>query len=191
MEQLPVKEAGKQCPTTRQGHSQYLMNNRPEATTPPSHSFFVQIVFKDGRVYAQNRFVSTAAWDPNAPAGEGSAGAVRAWTPRPGGWSKNAFRLPANPCNTSVMMKGGRLYALSEGGKPTEMDPVTLDTIEESDLGGISVRPGLNVVMRAVLNLPLRSTDSLAWIGVEWRGLRVRSDRSVDFAAKVSMLLSD
>lgn len=101
-----------------------------------------QVVFKDGRVYAQNRFVSTDVWDPSAPEGERAAGAVRVWTPRPGGWLKNVFKLPANPVNTSVMFKGGKLFALCEGGKPVEMDPVTLDTLGESDLGGIQARAG-------------------------------------------------
>lgn len=99
-----------------------------------------QIVFKNGRVFAQNRFVLTSGWNPEAPEGQGSAHAARGWTSRPGGWLKNLFKLPANMRNTSVMMKGGKLYALAEGGKPAEMDPVTLETLEESDLGGINVR---------------------------------------------------
>lgn len=102
--------------------------------------FFAKVVFRDGKVYAQNRFVSTDAWDPDAPEGLGSAGATRAWTRRPGGWLKNVFKLPKNPLNTSVMLKGGKLYALCEGGKPAEMDPVTLETLGERDLGGIKVR---------------------------------------------------
>ncbi|CAM9157061.1 unnamed protein product [Scytosiphon promiscuus] len=96
-----------------------------------------KVVFKDGRVFAQNRFVSTGLWDPDAPEGQGSAGASRGWTPRPGGWLKNVFRLPGNPANTSVMVKGGKLYALCEGGKPVEMDPVTLRTVGDNDLSGI------------------------------------------------------
>lgn len=86
-------------------------------------------------MYAQNRFVATSAWDPSAP--EGQRGAKRAWTSRPGGWWKNALKSLANPINTSVMVKGDRLYALCEGGKPAELDPVTLETLGESDLGGI------------------------------------------------------
>lgn len=89
-------------------------------------------------MYAQNRFVSTDAWDPDAPEGE-RACAVRGWTPRPGGWRKNVFKLTTNPANTSVMVKGGKFFALCEGGKPVEMDPVTLDTLGENDLGGIQV----------------------------------------------------
>ncbi|ATC23334.1 carotenoid oxygenase [Caulobacter vibrioides] len=34
----------------------------------------------------------------------------------------------ANAANTSVMMAGGELWALWEGGSPTAMDPVTLET---------------------------------------------------------------
>ncbi|CAN0106647.1 unnamed protein product [Laminaria digitata] len=49
--------------------------------------------------------------------------------------------MPAKTLNTNVMLKGGKLYALSEGSKPSEMDPVTLETLAESDLGGIQVTP--------------------------------------------------
>lgn len=42
-----------------------------------------------------------------------------------------------NTLNTNVMVKGGRLYALYEASKPAELDPVTLETLGESDLGGI------------------------------------------------------
>lgn len=90
-------------------------------------------------MYAQNRYVSIDSWDPNAPEGERAAGARRPWTPRPGGWRKNVFRQTGNLANTSVMVKGGKLYALYEGGKPTEIDPVTLETLGERDLGGIQV----------------------------------------------------
>lgn len=90
-------------------------------------------------MYAQNRFVSTDSWDPNAPEGERAAGTRRPWTPRPGGWRKNVFKQTGNLANTSVMVKGGKLYALYEGGKPTEIDPVTLETLGERDLGGIQV----------------------------------------------------
>ncbi|CBN76892.1 carotenoid oxygenase [Ectocarpus siliculosus] len=96
-----------------------------------------KVVFKDGRVYAQNRFVSTDSWDPNAPEGKRAAGTRRPWTPRPGGWRKNVLKQTGNLANTSVMVKGGKLYALYEGGKPTEIDPVTLETLGERDLGGI------------------------------------------------------
>lgn len=90
-------------------------------------------------MYAQNRFVDSDRWDPDAPEGERSASTVGAWTPRPGGWLKNAFKLPGNPRNTNVIVIKGKLYSLNEGGKPVEIDPVTLKTLEEYDFGGIKV----------------------------------------------------
>lgn len=90
-------------------------------------------------MYAQNRFVDSDRWDPDALEGERSTRTVGNWTPRPGGWLKNVFRLPENPRNTSVMVMKGKLYSLSEGGKPVEIDPVTLKTLEEYDFGGIQV----------------------------------------------------
>ena len=90
-------------------------------------------------MYAQNRFVDSDSWDSSAPEGRGSARIPRAWTPRPGGWLKNVFKLPGNVRNTSVMIMGGKLYALCEAGKPVEIDPLTLETLQENDLGGIQV----------------------------------------------------
>ncbi len=42
-----------------------------------------------------------------------------------------------NVANTSAFAAGGRLFALMEAGRPTELDPATLDTLGESDLGGV------------------------------------------------------
>ncbi|WP_437960229.1 carotenoid oxygenase family protein [Sorangium sp. So ce119] len=41
-----------------------------------------------------------------------------------------------NVANTSAFVAGGRLFALVESARPTELDPATLDTLGESDLGG-------------------------------------------------------
>jgi all-trans-8'-apo-beta-carotenal 15,15'-oxygenase len=41
-----------------------------------------------------------------------------------------------NPANTSVMFQRGRLLALCEAGKPVEIDPGSLATRGETDLGG-------------------------------------------------------
>lgn len=37
------------------------------------------------------------------------------------------------------MTMKGKLYALCEAGKPVEIDPLTLKTLEEDNLGGIQV----------------------------------------------------
>ena len=49
---------------------------------------------------------------------------------------KNIGRTPANAANTSLVWHGGRLLALWEGGRPWQVDPVTLDTIGEFNYGG-------------------------------------------------------
>ncbi len=46
----------------------------------------------------------------------------------PGGWLKNAFKLPPNPANTSVVYHAGHLLALNEGGLPWEVDGASLET---------------------------------------------------------------
>jgi all-trans-8'-apo-beta-carotenal 15,15'-oxygenase len=52
---------------------------------------------------------------------------------------KNMFRTPGNAANTSVILHGGKLLALWEGGKPWELDPATLETIGEYNYeGGLS-----------------------------------------------------
>lgn len=64
------------------------------------------------------------------------------WTPGgKGQWYENLFRIPTNPANTSTMWlpsslgqgKRPRLYALCEGGSPIELDPLTLDTLQNGD----------------------------------------------------------
>jgi all-trans-8'-apo-beta-carotenal 15,15'-oxygenase len=50
----------------------------------------------------------------------------------------NALRgKDKNTANTNVMWWQGRLFALMEAGKPTELDPVTLRTAGETDLDGV------------------------------------------------------
>ena len=55
---------------------------------------------------------------------------------RPGGVLANAFRLPANVSNTSVVMDGDRLLSLWEGGPPFALDPATLATRGLEEFGG-------------------------------------------------------
>ena len=55
----------------------------------------------------------------------------------PGGFHKNLLRMRfKNAANTSVVMHGGQLHALWEGGLPHRIDPQTLDTLARDDLGG-------------------------------------------------------
>lgn len=54
---------------------------------------------------------------------------------------RNAFGMRSkNTANTSAWIWNGRLFALMEGGKPTELDPETLATLGERDFEDVVVR---------------------------------------------------
>ena len=55
---------------------------------------------------------------------------------RPGGVLGNAFRLPANVSNTSLVRHAEKLLSLWEGGPPIALDPDTLNTIGIENFGG-------------------------------------------------------
>lgn len=58
-------------------------------------------------------------------------------TPVPGGPIARIRNRGKNAANTSVFSWQGKLYALFEGGRPTEIDPGDLQTLGESSLGGV------------------------------------------------------
>ena len=90
--------------------------------------------FDDQGIHFRNRYVATDNYRDETRAqrimhrGFGKM--------RPGGVLANAFRLPANVSNTSVLMEGDRLLSLWEGGPPVAMDPATLATRGVDDFGG-------------------------------------------------------
>jgi len=90
--------------------------------------------FGDGQVRFTNRYVRTPKYVRETAA---QKVLYRGFgTQVPGGWLKNAFRLPTNPSNTSVVYHGGRLLTLNEGGRPWALDPATLETLGEFDYSG-------------------------------------------------------
>lgn len=90
--------------------------------------------FSGGRARFRNRYVRTPKYVEETAAqkilyrGFG--------TQIPGGWWKNAFRLPANPANTSIVYHAGHLLALNEGGLPWEVRASDLETLGEFDYDG-------------------------------------------------------
>lgn len=94
----------------------------------------VAIRFSDQGIHFSNRFVRTTNYLDETKAGRichRGFGKIR-----PGGLLTNAFRLPANVANTSIVMQGGRLFALWEGGPPWELDPSDLATIGPETFSG-------------------------------------------------------
>lgn len=88
----------------------------------------------DGKVRFRNSYVKTPKYLDETAA---QKVLYRGFgTQIPGGWMNNAFKLPANPANTSIIYHGGRLLALNEGGLPWEVDPTDLETLGEFDYHG-------------------------------------------------------
>ena len=81
--------------------------------------------FGDDGIRFRNRYVRTDNYRDETAAGHimhRGFGKMR-----PGGILANAFRLPANVSNTSVLMEGDRLLSLWEGGPPIVLDPNPLE----------------------------------------------------------------
>ena len=84
-------------------------------------------VLADGKMHYRNRYVRTEHYQKSLVSNGAPFRALG--TMRPGGILANALRFPANVANTGVVMHAGKLLALWEGGRPTEINPDTLDTI--------------------------------------------------------------
>lgn len=82
-------------------------------------------------------------------------------TPMPGGFLARIRQRTKNLANISVFGWDGRLFALFEAGRPTEIDPDDLQTLGETDLGGVlgpsfSAHPHRIASRRATYNFGVR-----------------------------------
>lgn len=108
--------------------------------TPYAHPFdgdgmLVRIDFEAGRVRYQNRYVRTRELEEERALGRMLYRGFG--TNLPGGLRRNLFRTRfKNAANTSVVLHGGRLLALWEGGLPHALDPRTLTTLGRFDFEG-------------------------------------------------------
>ena len=94
-----------------------------------------RFAFGNSGVRYRNRFVRTREYIAEERAGEMLYRSFG--TNLPGGLRRNLFRLRfKNAANTSVVLHGGQLLALWEGGLPHRLDPVTLATHGTHDFGG-------------------------------------------------------
>lgn len=86
-------------------------------------------------VHYRNRYVMTRELREETRAGRPLYRSFG--TNLPGGLGRNAFRLRfKNAANTSVILHGGKLLALWEGGLPHRLDPEDLTTLERYDYEG-------------------------------------------------------
>jgi all-trans-8'-apo-beta-carotenal 15,15'-oxygenase len=90
-----------------------------------------------GRASYRSRFVATSAKQTEDSAGRRVFAGGFA-TPPPGGpLHRLQYARPKNVANINVVSHAGALLALWEGGRPHRLDPDTLETAGEDDLGGI------------------------------------------------------
>lgn len=118
----------------------------------------VAVRFGEGGVAGAHRVVRSAGLEAEHAAGRPLYGSIAPWTRR----VSNALRgRMKNAANTSVMLHQDRLLALFEAGKPTQIDADSLETIGETDLGGVvpaafSAHPRVVPERRATYNFGLR-----------------------------------
>jgi len=93
--------------------------------------------FEDGRAQGAVRLVQSAILRKERASHRALSGGYGSLPP--GGLLRRlrAARAAKNVANISIMLWQGRLFALWEGGRPTELAPDDLATIGEDDLGGV------------------------------------------------------
>lgn len=90
--------------------------------------------FEADRVEGGSRVVESEGWQREQAAGRRLYGTGTSRLSR----IKAALRgRNKNTANTSAWLHDGRLYALMEGGRPTRIDPATLDTLGEETFGDV------------------------------------------------------
>lgn len=94
--------------------------------------------FAGGRVSYRNRFVQTQKMRDESAAGHRLYGGFGTRSPVDGLKRIRGLKSVAgNPANTHIVAHAGALLALCEGGQPYRIDPVTLATLGDDDLGAI------------------------------------------------------
>ncbi len=92
--------------------------------------------FEHGKVFYSNRYVRTEEFVEEEQAGKMLYRSFG--TNLPGGIWKNFFKMQfKNAANTNVILHGGKLMALWEGGLPHTLDPETLETKGRDTLNGV------------------------------------------------------
>lgn len=119
----------------------------------------------DGQARVAARFVDTVKRRRDTVAG---AVITPGYGTAPGPGAVISSPDDANAANTSVMMAGGELWALWEGGSPTALDPATLETLGPKvlrpDLKGMPFLAHPRVQPDGVVwNLGLAGQQALVW----------------------------
>ncbi len=119
----------------RNGPGKMEVFGRPYGHPFDGDGMVVRFAFDGATVRYRNRYVQTRELQAEARAGRMLYRSFG--TNLPGGLRRNFLRLRfKNAANTSVVVHGGKLLALWEGGLPHRLDPETLATLGRDDYGG-------------------------------------------------------
>lgn len=115
------------------------------------------IRFANGRALGASKLTDSAGLREERAAGRVLYGLAAPWLRRVGNMMRNRQK---NTANTNVMLWQGRLYALMEAARPTEIDPADLTTRGETNLDGtivsfFSAHPHRVASRRAIYNFGL------------------------------------
>lgn len=118
----------------RNGPGLFERNGRRKCCLLDGDGMVQAFKFANGQVQYSNRFVKTSKYIEESQAGEFL---YPTWTTQaPGGFWRNlvAGKYP-NQAGITVIHRNGKLFAFDEYKMPYELDPKTLETYGESDLG--------------------------------------------------------
>ena len=130
----------------RNGHARFEADDGTKVLHPfDGDGMIVGMTFdpENKRMLFRNKFIETKGYMEDKATGKMSARGIFG-TMRSGGLLANAFRTSnKNVANTNVVHCGDTLYALWEGGRPYELNPLTLENKNgpgasgETTLGGL------------------------------------------------------
>jgi len=121
----------------RNGGAKYVVGEEKVLHPFDGDGMIAAITVKDGGAFYRNKFVRTPGYKKelreNKICYRGTFGTKKK------GWNLLDLRVK-NLANTHVLFWADRFFALWEGGKPFKVDPASLSTFGESQLGG-ALRP--------------------------------------------------
>jgi len=145
----------------RIGPSLYSTFGKPYGHLFDGDGAITAVRFEKGRALGATRLVQTEGLNKERHSGRrlyGGYGTVAPGLKR--FWPQQVTSKLKNPANTAFLVWGGRLFALYEGGLPTEIAPSDLTTLGTQDLGIVvetfSAHPHAVPSRRTIYNFGLR-----------------------------------
>ncbi|MEO1328543.1 MAG: carotenoid oxygenase family protein [Pseudomonadota bacterium] len=143
----------------RIGAGRYDQDGAPFGHWFDGEGLVTAVDFQNGAARIANRLIEPAGWGAPGYTNKGRFGMA----PK-GLWNRLRSLVDpsayVNGANTALMEWEGRLFALFEGDRPTEIDPDTLATLGARDLG---------VIRRTFSAHPKRHPSTGAWINQGFR----------------------